>query len=144
MMDNEITPTRYTYAKDVNDATASKIKKTAYTNMRLPLCTLEIATEKLSRDNDCAFHVVDAMKRKNSMGRQVIILRIITNTNRGVNVIIPCENNDILYDKYIDLRFLIRNKDSVYIEFPSIYVQGSKFRHELMLVAYDFRITNYM
>ena len=143
MKDNNVTPIRYNYATDINENTQNMLKKNAHHNTILPLCSLEIEPKSLSRDNDAIFHVVDALKQKNFSGHDVIRLRIITNTNRGVNVTIPCDNTGIMYEKYLDLRFLIRNNDAVYVTFPKMYVQGSKFHHELMLISYDFKIINY-
>ena len=141
MNNNEITPIRYNYATDVNEHTRNRLKNNRTTNTRLPFCSLEISPRTLSRDDAEMFHVVDAIRQKNARYKNVLRLRIITNTNRGVNVTIPCD--DILHQKYLDLRHLIRNNDAVYVKFPKIYVQGSKFHYELMLIAYDFKIINY-
>lgn len=141
MNNNKTASIRYTYAQKYNGHTLDMLKNTGHLNTRLPFCSLEIPPRTLSRDDNELFHVVDVTKQKDSRYKQVIKLRIITNTNRGVNVTIPYDDN--LHQKYLDLRFLIRNNDAVYVNFNKLYVQGSKMNYELMLIAYDFKIIHY-
>lgn len=72
----------------------------------------------------------------------VIRIRVITSSKRGVNVNIPLHDSEELYDKYRHLRFLILNSDRVMVAFDDLYVCGSPFHRELYLRSYDFFIAD--
>ena len=125
-----MTTIRYNYASDVDDST-KQLALQARLSTRLPLCTLPISSKDLTPDGSEWFHVVDAFSDITATKQKVIRLR-------GVNVTIP--SSDILHQKYLDLRFQIRNTDYVLISFSELYVMGSPSHHELCLRAYDFKI----
>ena len=128
---------RYDFTSDVDDST-KQLALQGKLSTRLPLVTLPISVEDLTPDGSVWFHIVDAFSDVTKTKQRVIRLRVITNSHRGVNVTIP--SSDILHQKYLDLRFQIRNMDYVMITFPELYVMGSPFHHELCLRAYDFKI----
>jgi len=132
-----MTTIRYNYASDVDDST-KQLALQSRLSTRLPLCTLPISSKDLTPDGSEWFHVVDAFSDITATKQKVIRLRVITNSHRGVNVTIP--SSDILHQKYLDLRFQIRNTDYVLISFSELYVMGSPSHHELCLRAYDFKI----
>ena len=128
---------RYDYAKDVDAATAA-VARISSIDSRLPLTSVPVAPETISVDGSQWFHAVDAFADKSATGQPVIRVRVIIDSHRGVNVTIP--RTELLYHKFRDLRFQIRNSDCVMVTFPELYVMGSAFRHELCLRAYDFKM----
>ena len=126
---------RYDFAKDIDTYT---LAMRGNIDTRLPLCTLPISAKDLTPDGSQFFHAVDAYADITATKQRVIRIRVITKDHRGVNVTIP--RTDILYQKFRDLRYQIRNSDYVQVAFPELFVMGSPFHHELHLRAYDFKI----
>lgn len=126
---------RYEFAKDINTKTLASYGRL---DTRQPLCTLPISAKDLTPDGSQWFHAVDAYADTKTTGQRVIRIRVITKYHRGVNITIP--RTDILYQKFRDLRYLIRNSDYVQVSFPNLFVMGSPLRHELHLRAYDFKV----
>jgi hypothetical protein len=81
------------------------------------------------------------MKDKAKSG-DVIRVRIITPKNGGLNIMIPMRESVALYEKYRDLRTLIRNSDTVLVTFPELYLKASPYGKQLFLLAYDFKVRN--
>jgi hypothetical protein len=53
---------------------------------------------------------------------------------------VPLLQSQELYNKYRDLRILIRNRDNVLVTFPQLFVKASPFHQQLFLLAYDFKV----
>ena len=130
---------RFTYADefDSDELTPQERYLASYlSSNRLAFVTLAIEPSQLSVDGSEWLHVVEATKRKN-----YIVIRVITNTYRGLNIWIP-NITDTLYAKYLDLRFQIRNSEKVLITFPELYIRSSGYKNELLLRANDFKLLN--
>jgi hypothetical protein len=133
-------PDEYTCVSNLDKEAKDKLNAGLNTH-RLPFCSIEIPTNLLSHDGHTLYHVVEATKQKNAKGKPVLKLRILIKECRGVTVTIPY--TDTLHQRYLDLRYLIRNCYAVHVRFPNLYVQGSVRPHELMLIAYNFNIIYY-
>ena len=140
MNNNKSKLDEYTCVSNLDKDAKDKLDKGLNTH-RLPFCSIEIPTNLLSYDSQTQYHVVDATRQKNAKGKQVLKLRILIKEHRGVTVTIPY--TDTLHQRYLDLRYLIRNCYAVHVRFPNLYVQGSVRPHELMLIAYSFNIIYY-
>lgn len=109
---------------------------------RLPLTSLAIPPRALSPENSIWLHCVEATKDKVGKHTYMIRIRVITNTHRGVNITINCHTKE-MYEKYLDLRFQVRNSDYVLVTFPDIFVITSRHTNrELYLYTNDFFIYN--
>ena len=106
-------------------------------NTTLPCVSVETRANVLSKDGTEWLHAVEADRDGEN-----IKIRIITKDNRGVNVVISNARDRILYNKYRDLRFLIRNNDAVYVTFPQLKVMAIKNVRGLYLLAHDFKVKN--
>jgi len=106
---------------------------------RLPLCTISISTNAISHDGSQWLHCIEATKTKVAPDKYVARLRVIINTNRGVNVSVPLDSEE-MFIKFEDLRFSIRNSNWVSINFERIFVTASPSRfREICLTAYNFQ-----
>jgi len=133
-------PRRYNFASECDAEPLTQEEKRLCSfvkNNSFPLKTITIPPEVLSIDGSEWLHAVEAIKSH----KNKFTIRIITNKQRGVNVIIPYMS-ETLYHKYLDLRFQIRNTDKVLITFPELYIRGSSRQRELYLLAYDFKLYN--
>jgi len=128
---------RYDFLDDLDDETKSTLQEPASFNSRLPICSLKIPASAISSDGTQWLHCVEATKRNNH-----IYIRVITNTKRGVNIMVPCCITKELYYKFLDLRFQVRNQDKVLVTFPELYIQPSVRTRELYLRSYDFKVFN--
>ena len=102
---------------------------------KLPFTDIALSTDALSVNGRDYVHAVEADRDGDN-----IKVRIITKNHRGVNVVIPRANDRILYQKYRDLRFLIRNNDAIYVTFPVLHVMALRKVRGLYLMAYDFKV----
>lgn len=128
------------YLSDLDTQTRSQLKQGSY-NSRLSFRSLSIPPTAISTDGSEWLHCVEAIKEKIE-NRHVMRLRVITNTHRGVTITIPIYGQDMNL-KYLDLRFKIRNSDTVLVTFPDIFVTASRrVCNELYLRANDFKIYN--
>lgn len=127
---------RYDYLRDLDDETKLTLQKQASFNSRMPVCFIKIPSCAISQDGTEWLHCVEATKNKN-----IVHIRVITNTNRGVNIMIPCNTKEMYY-KFLDLRFHVRNQDKVLVTFPELYIQTSVRNRELYLRSYDFKVFN--
>lgn len=128
---------RYEYLNDSNQKFDEFLKERINFNSSLPLHILEVPTMAISPLNSEWVQCVEARKEK-----ELLRLRIISNTYRGVTVTVPC-NGESMYLKYRDLRFLVRNNSKVLITFPKVFIQKSIYgMRNLYLLAYDFKVCN--
>lgn len=133
-------PRRYTFASDCDSEllTPEEQHFCSFNRYnRFPLRALPISPDNLSVDGSEWLQTVDAVK----VNKELIRIRVITKEQRGVNVTIPCISKT-LYEKYLDLRFQIRNSGKVLITFPELYIRASGYKNELYLVAHDFKVLN--
>lgn len=129
---------RNNYLSDLDELTKALLYQEGAFNSRQPLCSLTVPPSAISPDGTEWLHSVDAIKKKTH--HDMLCIRVITNTHRGVNVLIPLNTVEMYY-KYLDLRFQIRNQDKVLVTFPKLYVQSSSHgRGELYLLSYDFKV----
>lgn len=128
---------RYDYLRDLDDETKLTLQEQASFNSRMPVCSIKIPSCAISQDGTEWLHCVEATKRNNH-----IYIRVITNTKRGVNIMIPCCITKEIYYKFLDLRFQVRNQDKVLVTFPELYIQPSVRNRELYLRSYDFKVFN--
>lgn len=103
---------------------------------RLPLVSIRLQSDALTGDS--YLHAVEALLDRNEEHQPIIRIRVIVN-NRGMNVSIPCES-EAMHQKYLDLRFQIRNTNYVGVCFDEIFVIASKQPGELYLLAHDFKL----
>lgn len=103
---------------------------------RLPLVSIRLQSDALTGDS--YLHAVEALLDRNEEHQPIIRIRVIVN-NRGMNVSIPCES-EAMHQKYLDLRFQIRNTNYVGVCFDEIFVIASKQPRELYLLAHDFKL----
>ena len=101
-------------------------------NSRLPLRTLPLQASALTGSK--WLHAVEA-----TIDGDKIRIRVIVR-NRGINVTVPC-NSKAMYQRFLDLRFRIRNMDEVLVTFDELYVQPCCYggHIDLFLLAYDFK-----
>lgn len=100
-----------------------------------PSCTLSITSDTLSKDGTIWLHAVEAVRKSKSM----FYIRVITKNGLGVNINIPIKN-DLMYEKFRDLRYQIRNRDMVKVTFDCIFVQSAIKMPQLWYMAYDFKM----
>lgn len=131
---------RNNFLSELDDEVKDGLEKSS-SNNRLPLVSLPITNESLMKNRALGLHAVEAKTILDSFKKRNIKIRIITNTGRGANVLIPCDSN-AMYQKYLDLRFQIRNRDYVEVLFDEMYVVGSKIHFEIFLKAFDFKIVD--
>lgn len=103
---------------------------------RLPLVCIRLQSNALTGES--YLHAVEAMFDRNGEHQPIIRIRVIVN-NRGMNVSIPCAS-EAMHQKYLDLRFQIRNADYIRVCFDEIFVIASKQPGELYLLAHDFKL----
>jgi len=128
------------YLSDLDTQTRSMLQQGFY-NSRLSFRVLNIPPTAISADGSEWLHCVEAIKEKID-NHHVMRLRVITNTHRGVTITIPVNGKDMNM-KYLDLRFKIRNTDTVLVTFPELFVTTSRrVCNELYLRANDFKIYN--
>lgn len=125
---------RYDYLKDLDDYSESLLQKESAFNARLPVVSLQLPPSAISPDGSEWLHCVEATKRNKRL-----YIRVVTNTNRGVNIMVPCISTNMYY-KFADLRFQVRNQDRVLVTFPELFIAHSGRRHELYLRANDFKL----
>lgn len=125
------------YLRDLPTEQRNGLKISSY-DFRNVLSSLPVSTSTISCDGSSWLHCVGAEKVKTKMGHMARI-RVIRNPYGGVNITVPlnCKELDL---KFQDLRYQIRNRDTIMITFPEVYVCGSPFHHEIYLKAYDFKI----
>ena len=129
---------RNNYFIDLDNDVVEQLGKSKSCN-RLPLVSLPISNESLMKKRTHGLHAVEAKLVYDSRKNRFIRIRVITNTTRGANVLIPCDSN-AMYQRYLDLRFQIRNRDYVEVLFKDMFVIGSKIQSEIFLKAFDFKI----
>lgn len=128
---------RYKFIEDLDEETKATLQMPGRFLSRLPLHVLPIPVNAISPDGSQWLHCVEAR-----MESGLLRIRVIIKNHRGVTVTVYSDCPEI-YDKYRDLRFLIRNSHYVAITFPEIYVSRSKYMaSELYLTANDFRLLN--
>ena len=127
---------RYDYLHNLDADTKANLQMQSAFNARLPLVALTIKPNAISPDDNEWLHCVEATKRNNR-----IYIRVITNTDRGVNIMIPCNTVEMYY-KFMDLRFQVRNRDKVMVTFPELYVSHSGRKQELYLRSSDFKLNS--
>lgn len=127
---------RYDYLHNLDADTKATLQMQSAFNARLPLVALTIKPSAISPDGTEWLHCVEATKRNNN-----IYIRVITNTDRGVNIQIPCNTVEMYY-KFMDLRFQVRNQDKVLVTFPKLFVAHSGRKQELYLRASDFKLNS--
>lgn len=103
---------------------------------RLPLVCIRLQSDALTGES--YLHAVEALLDRNRENQPIIRIRVIVN-NRGMNVSIPCAS-EAMHQKYLDLRFQIRNADYIRVCFDEIFVIASKQPGELYLLAHDFKL----
>lgn len=103
---------------------------------RLPLVCIRLQSDALTGES--YLHAVEATLDRNGENQPIIRIRVIVN-NRGMNVSIPCES-EAMHQKYLDLRFQIRNADYIRVCFDEIFVIASTQPRELYLLAHDFKL----
>lgn len=103
---------------------------------RLPLVSIWLQSDALTGDS--YLHAVEALLDRNGEHQPIIRIRVIVN-NRGMNVSIPCASK-AMHQKYLDLRFQIRNADYIRVCFDEIFVIASTQPRELYLLAHDFKL----
>lgn len=128
---------RYDYLRDLDAETRTELQKESAINSRLALCTLQVPPSAISPDGSEWLHCVEAIKKNNKA-----YIRVITNTNRGVNIMVPCHTTEQYY-KLMDLRFQVRNQDKVLVTFPELFIAHSGRRNELYLRTHDFKVFGY-
>ena len=129
-----MTPVRYNYSYSLDEETISLLQKQASSNNRLPVCSVKIPASAISQDDTEWLHCVEAKRVKAKL-----YIRVITNTHRGINIMIPCNTTE-MYHKFMDLRFQVRNQDRVLVTFPELFIEYSGRRQELYLRSYDFKV----
>jgi len=127
---------RYDYLHNLDADSKAYLQMQSAFNARLPLIAIKVPPTAISPDGTECLHCVEATKRNNR-----IYIRVITNTDRGVNIMIPCNTVEMYY-KFMDLRFQVRNRDKVMVTFPELYVSHSGRKHELYLRASDFKLNS--
>lgn len=116
------------------DEKAQKAFENVHFNSFGRISSLATVPEAISPNGNGFLQAVEAQKKKD-----VIIIRVIIKGNRGINVWVPYDkDNHVLYNKYRDLRYCIRNTgDKILITFPELYVRTGD--GGLYLFAYDFK-----
>ena len=128
---------RFNYVCDLSSVEKELLAKTRYNQLRLKQLT--IPTSAISKDYAGWLHAVEASKDKDH-----IIIRVISNQNRGVNIHVPLTSDvDARYAKYRDLRYQIRNTEKVLITFPELTIFSTR-QGELFLMADDFKIFDFL
>lgn len=124
-------PLRFNYASEVDAETKELMRLTNVS--KLELTELNLTCSALASAGQDYFHVVDVNYRN-----ERYYFRVITGAGYGVTVVIKSDD-EVLYEKYRDLRELIRNNDCVNITFPWIKV---KCWHKNVLSLYtdDFKV----
>lgn len=105
---------------------------------RLPFTDVEIPTSILTQNASNYIHAVEADREGDNIKIRIIVKQ--QQGIRGVNVVIPHARDRIMYQKYRDLRFLIRNQDAIYVTFPKLYVMALRNVRGLYLMAHDFKV----
>lgn len=126
---------RTDYLKDT-PADVQHIMEISRLPYRLPLVCIRLQSDALTGDS--YLHAVEALLDRNGEHQPIIRVRVIVN-NRGMNVSIPCAS-EAMHQKYLDLRFQIRNTNYVGVCFDEIFVIASKQPGELYLLAHDFKL----
>ena len=129
---------RYNFLRDVSPETL-KTLELCQMNSRNSFKNLYIGMEAISPKGGKWIHAVETLRDYNSLGEPVIIIRVIAESHRGLNVTIPC-TSDAMIAKYLDLRYLIRNTDRVLVSFFGLCVTGSPRPREIFLKAGDFKV----
>lgn len=115
-----------------------KALQTSSFDNRNVMSSLPIPTSTISNDGTPWLHCVGAEKVKTKQG-YVARIRVIRHSHGGVNITVPLNCKELEL-KFHDLRYQVRNCDTVMITFPELYVLGSPFHYEIYLKSYDFRI----
>lgn len=128
-----MTPLRFNYASDVDAETQELIRHTRVSSMELT--ELDITCSALAPEGKDYLHVVDVNYQNDRF-----YFRVITGAGYGVTVVI-WNDDEVMYEKYRDLRNLIRNKDCVNITFPWIKVK-CWHKNVLSLYTNDFKVVD--
>lgn len=138
-------PLRYNYVSDLSEThpftnpQTFKYESVGRYNSRLSMKELNLSPDALSPDYDEYLHVVEVTQTKKGQVTYEIILRVITKMHRGINIHIPCYTNE-MYEKYLDLRYQVRNRDYVLVTFPYIKIRSSSRERELYAYTSDFKV----
>lgn len=125
------------YLRDLPTEQRNGLKISSY-DFRNVLSSLPVSTSTISNDGTPWLHCVGVEKEKTKQG-YVARIRVIRHPHGGVNITVPLDCKELEF-KFHDLRYQVRNCDTVMITFPELYVLGSPFHYEIYLKAYDFRI----
>lgn len=138
---------RYTFVSDLSkthcftNPEAYKQKNVGKYCSRIPVTQVKLSPDVLSPENDIYLHAVEVTIKKKNEVLYEIIVRVITNMGHGMNVHIPCYTDE-MYEKYIDLKYQVRNDDYVLVTFPYIEIGASICNFELFAKASDFKVYN--
>lgn len=124
---------RFSYASEVDEDTKELVRQTNVSSSELT--ELDLTCSALAPEGQNYFHVVSANYKN-----ERFYFRVITSAGYGVTVVIYSDDN-VLYEKYRDLRELIRNNDYVNITFPWIKVKCWHKNH-LSLYTNDFKVVD--
>ncbi len=102
---------------------------------------LEIPPQILSPRNDNIFRAVEAELDRSGRYRIRVIASITEDKTQGVNVFIS-SNSTLFYEKYRILKTRIRNMESVFISFPTLFITSYALNKALCLYTNDFLITD--
>lgn len=109
-------------------------------DIRSRLCSLSLDPKGISPYLDGSLHCVESTVEKSSRGDYVLRLRVITNSHGSVRITVPI-NSDYDYQRFLILRFNIRNSDAVFITVDDLEVRLSPNGfHELYLFAKDYTV----
>lgn len=136
---------KYDFIRDLDENT-KKFIRCGYKAPRLPLNRLPISTSNLSATKQDWLKVIEVSRDKvaDFWGEKHYVVRVrvladVEGFERGINVVVPCDT-DLQYKKYLDLRDLVRNCESVRVKFLNLAVSPSRFNHRaLYLTADDYK-----
>ena len=125
---------RYEYASCASTSNHEAFNN-AHFHSHCPIRAINTIPEAISPNGTGFLQAVEATKHKDR-----IIIRVLIKNHHGINVHIPCpDSNVVMYHKYLDLRYSIRNTgDKILLTFPELFVKNGK--GGLYLYSTDFKV----
>lgn len=142
-----MTRIRYDFCSEVNDAVRQQLDLIHSSAHGAGVMTrINIQTCNLRNSGEIYVHAVEASKKRiHDIDGDIIFakIRVIADVNgyeQGLTVSVPC-NTKLQEKKYEDLRYLIRNRDRIMLEFKDLEISRTiKIPRGLYFTASDYRV----
>jgi len=137
---------RHDFISDLDEVTKDNLKLTGRPDARLKSIPIDPGILRYNGDN---YLVATDVTREKPKRRRVLeehehiirlhVLSDVEGYVQAFNVVIPCDS-DVEHQKYLDLKYQIRNTERVKVTFKNLRVSASIVGHALYFKADDYKV----